>query len=309
MARFRLRFLLHEFDLPSDEVFIGRDASCELTVDDPLVSRKHARIFVQAGEAWIEDLGSRNGVRVDGRSISGPTVLRDGAHLRVGTQEMHLRRSAEKRRHPAGRVSTGFLVHCEHCDRPFGTDEPSCPHCGREEPSVSTCSELNSTDSASAWSMELLVAAMSRASSLGRSADTERLLIQAKDALESVGGHVERRRLDQFASAALELALKNDSPNWAEWALKIFVERGLLPNPQMSQRLSELPPSSRNSIVPQVDELLRATPPDGANDAIDLEALEALRSFVHSGAPSGPVTRDDREASSAPGKEGGGHGS
>jgi pSer/pThr/pTyr-binding forkhead associated (FHA) protein len=40
---------------------IGRDAACELHLDDPLISRRHAEVLHSEGLWWITDLGSRNG--------------------------------------------------------------------------------------------------------------------------------------------------------------------------------------------------------------------------------------------------------
>lgn len=48
---------------------IGRDPGCDLRFDDPMVSRRHARVRLERGLWLIEDLGSRNGTRVDGSLI------------------------------------------------------------------------------------------------------------------------------------------------------------------------------------------------------------------------------------------------
>ncbi|MCL0099710.1 FHA domain-containing protein, partial [Dehalococcoidia bacterium] len=45
---------------------IGRDAGCDLPVNDPYISRKHALISVKEGKASIADLGSLGGVKVNG---------------------------------------------------------------------------------------------------------------------------------------------------------------------------------------------------------------------------------------------------
>jgi len=49
---------------------IGRDDSCELRLDDPLISRRHAEVGHSEGAWWISDLGSRNGTLLDGRPVS-----------------------------------------------------------------------------------------------------------------------------------------------------------------------------------------------------------------------------------------------
>ena len=60
--RFRLRYLQHDLELNEGEFVVGRNASCQLSLDDPLVSRRHALFGVLPDQVTIEDLGSRNGV-------------------------------------------------------------------------------------------------------------------------------------------------------------------------------------------------------------------------------------------------------
>ena len=48
---------------------IGRDESCEVRLDDPLISRRHAEIRFEHGRWWVVDLASRNGTRLDGRLV------------------------------------------------------------------------------------------------------------------------------------------------------------------------------------------------------------------------------------------------
>ena len=47
---------------------IGRDAACEIHLDDPMISRQHVEVSHVDGLWWIRDLGSRNGTLVDGRA-------------------------------------------------------------------------------------------------------------------------------------------------------------------------------------------------------------------------------------------------
>ena len=48
---------------------LGRDATCEIHLDDPMISRRHAEILHADGRWWIHDLGSRNGTLVNGKRI------------------------------------------------------------------------------------------------------------------------------------------------------------------------------------------------------------------------------------------------
>ena len=63
---------------------IGREAACEVWLDEGDVSRRHARIVISGDRAAIEDLGSKNGTTVGGHAISGSVDLEDGDNVRVG---------------------------------------------------------------------------------------------------------------------------------------------------------------------------------------------------------------------------------
>lgn len=63
--------------------FVGRGAECRVRFYDPLVSRKHARVYPESGVWMIEDLGSRNGTLLDERRIAAPEALAAARRLRV----------------------------------------------------------------------------------------------------------------------------------------------------------------------------------------------------------------------------------
>src|SRR5688572_24704636 len=64
---------------------LGRSRDCDVTVADPNVSRHHAEIRPDGRGGWlVEDLGSTNGVKVNGRKISGTAPLEPGARLALG---------------------------------------------------------------------------------------------------------------------------------------------------------------------------------------------------------------------------------
>lgn len=73
--------------LTGPRVVIGRDTNCDIAIDDPLSSRRHAAIFQAADGAFvIEDLGSKNGVLVNGTRIQRQ-ALRHGDIVRIGRAE------------------------------------------------------------------------------------------------------------------------------------------------------------------------------------------------------------------------------
>jgi pSer/pThr/pTyr-binding forkhead associated (FHA) protein len=63
---------------------VGREPSSTVCVNDPSVSRGHARIVIHEEEATIEDLNSKNGTQVMGQVITEPTVLNDGDEIEFG---------------------------------------------------------------------------------------------------------------------------------------------------------------------------------------------------------------------------------
>ena len=75
---------------------IGRDADCEVCVDDDMVSRRHARVFMQNGRWHVRDLGSRNGTRLDGELVDqAPLPENAGLVLYPGGPVLRLHTSAE----------------------------------------------------------------------------------------------------------------------------------------------------------------------------------------------------------------------
>ena len=74
------------FVVAATGAIVGRSRECDVVLSDSNVSRRHARIGLAADGAWtIEDLGSTNGVHVNGRRVTEPTALRAGDRLDIGT--------------------------------------------------------------------------------------------------------------------------------------------------------------------------------------------------------------------------------
>lgn len=86
--KFALRLGVREFELAEGRFVIGRADTCELALDDPLASRQHAVLVTTADHVTLEDLGSRNGVSVNGEKIKGSRVLKPGDTIVIGKNEM-----------------------------------------------------------------------------------------------------------------------------------------------------------------------------------------------------------------------------
>lgn len=72
------------YPLDKNELFLGRDLSNDLVINDPEISRRHSRLYLQGNGYVIEDLGSTNGTFVNGQRLMGPNVLRPGDVITFG---------------------------------------------------------------------------------------------------------------------------------------------------------------------------------------------------------------------------------
>jgi pSer/pThr/pTyr-binding forkhead associated (FHA) protein len=92
----KLRYRHALITLRSGKLYLGRSPECELSISDPAVSRRHARLWVSQTQIVVEDLGSQNGVHVNGTRIQGPCELRAGDTLRICSHEMVLVDTSEQ---------------------------------------------------------------------------------------------------------------------------------------------------------------------------------------------------------------------
>lgn len=83
------------FPLEASEIIIGRDINTTFVINDPEVSRRHARLTLQGVNYIIEDLGSTNGTMVSGQRLAGPYILRPGELITLGEHTNVLFESAD----------------------------------------------------------------------------------------------------------------------------------------------------------------------------------------------------------------------
>jgi hypothetical protein len=286
VARYRLRFLLQEFDLPRGATLIGRSSECHVTIEDPLVSRQHARIDIDGDEATLQDLGSRNGVKLNGSPIRGPTKLKDGDRLRVGTQELVFCR-AERVPNAAART-TGFLRHCAKCRLPYPQEVVACPSCGStEQMDEETLSGTFGDSSRGSWSVQLLVEVLEKALNLSRVADAERILRRATAQVEErivQNEGVDARQLATLAKAAVRISLESDDATWGSWAAQVYRRVPHVPPLDVIDMLAKLVPRHSSDIGDAVEHLAqhcRALPRELSQEETEAIArLEQLRGAV-----------------------------
>ena len=74
-----------EVALLRGENIIGREGDGLILVKSSTVSRRHARLAIDASGAVVEDLGSKNGTYVNDRRINSPTPVVNGDQIRIGS--------------------------------------------------------------------------------------------------------------------------------------------------------------------------------------------------------------------------------
>jgi hypothetical protein len=263
VTRYRLRFLLQEFDLPRGITLIGRSLDCHVTIEDPLVSRQHARVVIEDDRARVEDIESRNGVKVNGVPIKEPTPLKDGDRLRIGTQDLVFCRVD-----PVGAAhakTTGVLRLCANCRLPYPREMLQCPSCAAtEQTDEETLSGAHGGEKQTAWSLQLLTEALEKALTLGRDQDAERIIRRATaqmDELIAAGALLANEQIEGLTRAAARASVAARDATWAVWVPNVYRRLDRVPSPGMIDTITALADafaSEMSEPVTQLAEFLRA---------------------------------------------------
>ncbi|MDP3279213.1 MAG: FHA domain-containing protein [Deltaproteobacteria bacterium] len=182
----RLRYLGQVLVVPVGGQFaIGRSSDCQLALEDPLVSRMHA-VFKWVGDSLvIEDLSSRNGVKVNDQRIDGVQVLKIDDIVGIGSQT--------------------FAVIAGETIRPREVRKAA----------VTMASETSHGDSPSS----LLGGVVEKAFAMNRIDDAERIL---STMLQDLLVRFEKEKRDRGALAdgikfSLRLANETGKSQWVDW--------------------------------------------------------------------------------------------
>jgi len=103
----------YSWDLTPGKHLIGREtgggqSSCEFTIQDKTVSRKHAEIEANAdgSKHYITDLGSHNGTLINGERLDACREVKEGDAIMFGQTEFRLAHSDEPQSRPSGPTKT-----------------------------------------------------------------------------------------------------------------------------------------------------------------------------------------------------------
>jgi predicted component of type VI protein secretion system len=226
--RWRLRYLQHDLELSEGQFAVGRNATCQLSLDDPLVSRRHALLTVTDEGVTIEDLESRNGVLVNGKRIDSRVDLQVGDRILIGAQELTLLqgRAVTSRDHQTtGGVAKMTLPKMEAALRipsEVPSAAPAPPHEG-------SSSEIDPSMVRRADAFRLLGGVAEKALAMGRSVEAERLLASPlADVIEAsrTGRKLPSGLVDQAAKFSSKLATATSKGAWADYVIELYAAQG-----------------------------------------------------------------------------------
>lgn len=214
MARYRLRFLDREIDLPHGEFVIGRAPACQLCIDDPVVSRRHARIRVSLEGATLEDVGSRNGLFLNGAPVRQPTPLARGDRLRIGDIEMTII------------CLTDEVNDTQDALAPVVVRIPI----GDSSGAAGGLLESTQSSTGSSW---LLLEVADKSLAMGRIDDAEWIVSKFAEDIDQRlrdGQRVPPETIDRTTVQALKLATATSNGDWLEWIFHLYRDaRRVLP--------------------------------------------------------------------------------
>lgn len=277
MIRFRLRLQLHEYELPPGMTVIGRAPSCNLTIDDALLSREHAAISVGGERVIARDLGSRNGTYVNGVRIEDDVELHDGDRIKIGGTEVVFSRVVKSRRSSA---TTAAVANCRSCASAYVAVAPVCPRCGVP---ASAASEHRSESQARRdfWlslEVELLAKAMERFRF--DEAEESVLRLQTKlDELLASGKTFERAAIEPALSAVVRFSRARGAGRKIGWALDVLRRLELLPGAELFALIAATPPILLEDASDRLGALIahHTTRALDASERSCLESLQRLR--------------------------------
>ena len=110
------------------EVTIGRAPGNDIVLEDSSLSRNHARFVLREGQAYLEDLGSRNGTMVNGERIQESRLVTPGDEILFGRMSLRLEKGADPEDAMASGVSFLMEVDRLRASSPGDLDSSSAKH-------------------------------------------------------------------------------------------------------------------------------------------------------------------------------------
>jgi hypothetical protein len=288
VPRFRLRYQGSDLELPPSGAFvIGRSSACSLALDDALVSRRHASIEQKGDAVFVEDLGSRNGVLVNGVKAEGQRRLVHLDRVTIGAHDIVLVEIGDEN-----------AVRCDACGALGVPVQQRCPRCGAvssnrnhqtlvggQNLDVNTLTEQFEEEPTAVSS--LLGALALKAVALGRFDEAERVLSRMfVDLLARAqrGETLSNATLAEATAFALRIADGTKKATWIDWIFEIHAAAGVLMSAPDIEKLHEVVRRTKYTNVGAVRRYLarisQKTEDLGPAQRFQLQRLEGLLRVV-----------------------------
>jgi hypothetical protein len=176
-------------------------------LDDPLTSRRHAMVEFDGSTVVVQDLGSVNGVVVNGRRIKGPQELKNGDEIKLGGQLLQLY---------VGPKQTDVSVRLKQGAQTLTAAESAALLKQETE---------DATVVRDGEALETLVMVAEKMLVVGRGVDAERVLqVALRDVQERAarGVSVERATLEAAASVSVRLAEVTHKGIWISYVFTLY---------------------------------------------------------------------------------------
>lgn len=211
--RFWLRFGDHDVELLPGELVIGRSPKCQLVIDDPLVSRRHARLILKDNAVTVEDLGSVNGVLVNGERVTQSKVIASGDRLVIGHQTFALQAVSAD---PVSRSRFGQTL--SNTNRQTLDFKPESL-----APSQQSSERTESTRQGDAF--EMLAGVAEKVLALGRGDEAERILghyLRGLLQTARVQNRVDLPMAERAATYAVRIAEATGKGAWIDYVFDLY---------------------------------------------------------------------------------------
>jgi pSer/pThr/pTyr-binding forkhead associated (FHA) protein len=223
----RLHYLLQDIALPPGTFLIGRGADCQLALDDTMVSRRHAVLHITPEGASIEDLGSRNGVFLNGVRIEKIEPLRDADQIRIGSQDLGYHTGDDVIHAPASSQRQARVTRREMRIADMVTHDPD-----HEDEQTFVATGPMAVTPGRASGLAIIGGVADKALALGRADEAERVLSRSlADILaraQGQGGEVDAELAERAVGYALRLAGATGRGVWIDYGFKLYTALGLL---------------------------------------------------------------------------------
>lgn len=212
--RYAIRYRGRDIPLLENELIVGRSTSADVVLESTLVSRKHARLILADDGPRIEDLGSRNGVLVNGTRVHSLTRLAVGDRVSIADELFEVVQAPdagpESSRTETASRRAAQTMSFEAVRAELGDDDDD---------------DDDDAFTRRANAFELLASVVDKALAMGRGAEAERLLGRhLATALEDAkrGKALPEGLASTAARYAVKLAGATGNPRWIDYAVRLY---------------------------------------------------------------------------------------